>query len=53
VAALTLLTQEAPLVRLKTLDTLMGMANRPDRRCSQLAMEALKVRHTLPRGIGS
>lgn len=44
VAALALMVQEAPMMRLKTLDMLMGLASRPDRRCAQMALEACKVR---------
>ena len=43
VAALTLLVQEAPLFRLKTLDTLINLASKSDRRCAQMALEAIKV----------
>lgn len=42
VAALTLLVQEAPLLRLRTLDALLALAAKADRRCSQMALEAGK-----------
>ncbi len=49
VAALTLLVQDAPLLRLKTLDALLALATKPDRRCSQMALEAAKdlLQHNL------
>jgi len=42
VAAMTLMIQEAPLFRLRTIDALLALASKSDRRCSQMAMEALK-----------
>lgn len=42
VAALTLLVQEAPLLRLRTLDALLALAAKADRRCGQMALEAAK-----------
>jgi len=42
IAAMTLLIQGAPLLRLKTLDNLINMAGKGDRRCSQMALEAVK-----------
>ena len=42
VAALTLLVQEAPLFRLRTLDALLALAQKADRRCAQMAIEALQ-----------
>lgn len=43
IAAMTLLVQEAPLFRLHTLDLLLGLAGKGDRRCTQMAVEAVKV----------
>lgn len=42
VAAMTLMIQEAPLFRLRTIDALLALASKSDRRCGQMAMEALK-----------
>lgn len=50
VAAMTLLVQEAPLFRLKTLDMLLGLASKGDRRCTQMAVEAIKVHNTRQAG---
>ncbi|CAM9993626.1 unnamed protein product, partial [Choristocarpus tenellus] len=53
VAALTLMVQESPMHRLSTLDRLMDLALKKERRTAQMAMEALKdlfITNLLPDG---
>ena len=53
VAAMTILVQESPVHRLSTLDSLMALALKKERRTSRMAVESLKdlfASHLLPDG---